>query len=477
MTGAEYQKLLTYMHGKKPFFTEYLTRLVRIPSVRGTAEPRAPYGRMCAEVLHETESLYRENGFDAELNAEDGYLRVHWGEGSRSVGLFAHADVVPAGGDWTLAAPFSAEVRDGFMIGRGTGDNKAGIVISLAAAMAIRDLGIPFSSRLVLFTGSNEESGMGDLKRFLEKEGQPDYSLVPDAAFPVYRGERGLLHFWAVGRESFDTVEDFSGGEVFNIVLGDASVRLKNGVTMNSAAYQDFSAEDGFRIRLTGEPVISAHGIPKHAALPEGSRNAGFMLAEKLSGWSGISGHDRSLFASIASLYGDWGEGLGIKHMDPDFGRLTAANGIVRLEEGKPNISFDVTYGISIDKASMINTIQQRLDSLGFDFRPVKDSPGFIMGKDHPFLNDILSVYSACTGIQNPASYLNSGGTYARYLKNALSVGDTVWKDPPFPLTAGHGGCHQPDEFVSLDGVAEAAAILTAMVICADKTDRCDKSL
>lgn len=67
------------------------------------------------------------------------------------------------------------------MISRGALDDKSGIVCSLLAAMAIRDLGIPFSSGLLMVTENNEESGMGGIKRFVREQPRPSASIIADA--------------------------------------------------------------------------------------------------------------------------------------------------------------------------------------------------------------------------------------------------------------------------------------------------------
>ena len=71
-----------------------LKELVRIPSVRGEAEERAPFGKECARILKHIRDSYDKNGFETELDADGGYLLSYFGKGEKSLGLFAHADVV-----------------------------------------------------------------------------------------------------------------------------------------------------------------------------------------------------------------------------------------------------------------------------------------------------------------------------------------------------------------------------------------------
>ena len=89
--------------------------------------------------------------------------------GQRRVLLYAHHDVQPPGDAalWT-SPPFEATERDGRLYGRGTGDDKAGVLTHLAALRALRrvvgdDLGIG----LTLFVEGEEEYGSKSFTQFL----------------------------------------------------------------------------------------------------------------------------------------------------------------------------------------------------------------------------------------------------------------------------------------------------------------------
>ena len=66
-----------------------------------------------------------------------GNLFARWGDKghARTFGFNGHTDVVPLGkrADWT-ADPFGAEIRDGFLYGRGATDMKSGVAAFAAAA-------------------------------------------------------------------------------------------------------------------------------------------------------------------------------------------------------------------------------------------------------------------------------------------------------------------------------------------------------
>ena len=100
------EKICEYVIARKSEIVETLKELLRIPSVRGEAEEEAPFGKECARALEYTKALYEKYGFDTELDADGGYLLSYYGGGEKSLGLFSHADVVPASDDWTVTSPF-----------------------------------------------------------------------------------------------------------------------------------------------------------------------------------------------------------------------------------------------------------------------------------------------------------------------------------------------------------------------------------
>ena len=107
-----------------------LKEFIKIPSVRGETEGEYPYGKNCAETLEFAKRLYEMDGFETELNQKGGYLLSYFGEGDKTLGIFSHADVVAVSNDWVLTTPFEPIEKDGFLVGRGTLDDKSGVIAS-----------------------------------------------------------------------------------------------------------------------------------------------------------------------------------------------------------------------------------------------------------------------------------------------------------------------------------------------------------
>ena len=434
-----------YIDSHKSEIVEILKELIRIPSVRGEADEGAPFGKDCARALEYTNALYKENGFECELDAEGGYLLSCFGEGEKSLGIFAHSDVVPAGEGWTLTQPFEPKEVDGFIVGRGATDDKSATVLSLYCAKIIKELKLPFSSRLICFTGSNEESGMEDIRAYVKKHTAPDFSLVCDTAFPIYRGNKGILRFVATQTQPMKEVTDFYGGSAFNVVLGEAKATVH-------------------------KKIFTEKGISRHAALPESSLNAAYLLSKKLSEQDEICEEDRDAMLFISSVTEKYyGEIYGIENTDKDFGRLTVTSGIVNMKDGRVSLSFDMRYDVSVNIEEAKSNITAFFNDNGWSVEYVHEAAPFIIDEHNPYIKSCLKVYREFSGDREAVTYVNAGGTYARYLPCAAEIGTSFGGGRPDALPSGHGSVHQPDECISIDGFLNAIELTTLMLLECDK--------
>lgn len=135
-----------------------LADLVRINSVNPEIDPQGP-GE--SEIADRTEHALAEIGLEvARHEPEPGRPSVVGrlpgaGDG-RSLMLNAHYDTV---GVADMAAPFSAEVRDGRLYGRGSYDMKGSLAACIAAARALRKAGLALAGDLLIAAVADEEYG------------------------------------------------------------------------------------------------------------------------------------------------------------------------------------------------------------------------------------------------------------------------------------------------------------------------------
>lgn len=120
-------------------------------------------------------------------------LFARWGHG-KTFGFNGHTDVVPVGNleDWSVD-PFGAEIRDGFLYGRGATDMKSGVAAFAAAAIDFVEE-MPPDGSVVLAITSDEEGPAKDgtvaLLDWMQAQGERmDHCLVGEPTCPNVLGE------------------------------------------------------------------------------------------------------------------------------------------------------------------------------------------------------------------------------------------------------------------------------------------------
>ena len=141
-------------------------------------------------------------------------LVARWGDkgAARTFGFNGHTDVVPPGdpADWSVD-PFSGDLRDGWMYGRGATDMKSGVAAFVAAAIDLVEQTPPDGAILITITGDEEgdaQDGTRAILDWMASEGEAmSVCLVgeptcPDALGQMMKiGRRGSMtaHFTATG--------------------------------------------------------------------------------------------------------------------------------------------------------------------------------------------------------------------------------------------------------------------------------------
>lgn len=172
-----------------------LSRLVRIPSVSWAAFDPAHVqasAEAVAELAEQTGVFESVTISRAKLGASDelgqpAVLATRKARGGKpTILLYAHHDVQPPGKDeeWETS-PFEPTVKGDRLYGRGTADDKAGVIAHIAAIRALVDtVGPDFDLGLALFIEGEEEWGSGSFANFLEQhreELSSDVIVVADS--------------------------------------------------------------------------------------------------------------------------------------------------------------------------------------------------------------------------------------------------------------------------------------------------------
>ena len=120
--------------------------------------------------------------YDATPENHTAALIVRWPAAgkpkAKPVLLMAHMDVVEAKAeDWSLD-PFTLTERDGYFYGRGSSDDKMGVVAVTTALLKLKAEGFrPKRDLIVFFTGDEETTGIGALK------GATEWRALTDAEY------------------------------------------------------------------------------------------------------------------------------------------------------------------------------------------------------------------------------------------------------------------------------------------------------
>lgn len=442
------EKIDQWMDAHQDQMLEDLRQLVAIPSVSQAQEGQHPFGEGCANVLDHALELSEKHGFLTEnYDYYCGSCRMQGqGEKRKLIGLFSHLDVVPVGdtSKWTYG-PWNCTQQGDFLVGRGVGDNKGPAMAAFYALRFFQEEKIPLQNDVLLYFGCSEETGMADIQYFCEHGPIPDFSLVPDNDFPVCFGEKGIFRFTAAAPAQGNLL-NFTAGQVVNVVP-DLAQAVISGI---SAVQMRPFCEEGIDLEETAEGLkVTAHGLSRHAAFPEGSCNAVHLLADALARSGLLTGSCRGAVEGLAHFTSNYyGETTGIPFQDEASGRLTCVGSVVRLEDGCLRVRFDTRYPVTVQGEQVKTSLRAYLESKGYQLEDFGDDPPAYVPKDHPAIPLLCEISDHVLG-RHLEPYTTGGGTYARHLPNAVGFGPGI-KDMPVPFPDGKGHGHQPDECISI---------------------------
>jgi putative selenium metabolism hydrolase len=223
-------------------YTDYtagnLSKLVQIRSL-STGEK---------SVAEELMRQMQEAGFDEVRLDGLGSVIGRIGKGSRILCFDGHIDTVDVGNpaNWSFD-PFSGEIKEGYVYGRGTVDQKGGPAAFVTAGRILKD--IAFNRDLTIyFTGTVMEEDCDGLcwKYLVEEEKiRPDFIVITEPTnLNIYRGHRGRMEIEI----------EFRGVSSH----GSAPERGKNAVYMASRACLEI---EKLNERLRSDPFLGKGSV------------------------------------------------------------------------------------------------------------------------------------------------------------------------------------------------------------------------
>lgn len=415
--------------------------------------------KQCADLMLELGQNY---GFDSE---NDDYYCVsvlHRGKTDKELGILGHMDVVPAGNGWHYE-PFRAVEREGYVIGRGSSDNKGPTIMSLYVLRCIRELGIPLRHTLRLIVGFNEESGMKDVEHYLQGHQPPDYTLICDGGWAMCIGEKGILTADLVQPLGPGSILAMEGGVASNSVPDTAWARLAD---VPQATLERLRAEcpEAEVENAARGVIVRARGRAAHALAPQEGENAIYKLLRLLCEYKLTDEAARKKLEVLrAALCDDYGTGLHIACEDELSGKTTCVGGMLRLQGGMLRQSINVRYAIRQDQEKMLAALRARCKSLGVGLENLAYSPPRYTPPELPVPKLLLETCREFLG-RRYEPYVMGGGTHARKFPNALPYGPGIMNFVnPF------GSPHGIDEAVCLKHLTDAIKVYVVALLRLDR--------
>lgn len=401
------------------------------------------------------------------------------------LGLVVHGDVQPVDEEAWSFKPFEGIVKDGYIYGRGTADDKGPLVQALLAMQSIKERGPRKRTHTIrLLVGSDEESTNLDIDEYLKGHKPPDYSLELDSDFPVDVGEKAwqaLTVTTAIAprgdasqsSQPYEVI-DLKAGLATSIVPDHAEITLRwlRGDADWSALTASLPKREGYPIawqedRAARTLHIVAYGKSAHAGENlEGGRNALVSLARALEGKLPPSGARDLLDFARQSGQDFYGTGLGITDNDPVWGRYAVNVATIKMDENDPAkrvLTINIRRIPPRTGPQLEAHLRQVVDEFNASHGSSLVEGGFFA--DEPLAFDpqakivkrLLRNYAAATGEPNPKPAISGGGTYAKRLPNSIAFG--MWfPGKPYPG-------HDLDERVPLEDLHRGTRVLIRTLV------------
>jgi succinyl-diaminopimelate desuccinylase len=177
-----------------------LAEMVKVPSDNPPGDCARPAERAAAlleqlgfavERHQVPDDLVRAHGLVSAVNL---IVRERFGAGP-ILALNAHGDVVPPG-DGCTVDPYGAEIRNGWMYGRGVAVSKSDFATYAYALLALKSVGIPLAGTAELHLTYDEEAGGTIGPKWLLEQGlaRPDFAISAGFSYGIVTAHNGCLH-------------------------------------------------------------------------------------------------------------------------------------------------------------------------------------------------------------------------------------------------------------------------------------------
>lgn len=339
--------------------TETLRELVAIPTfnIDGVPQYKNPEFLKIAEKIQGLAKAFNLNFRNIDNRVYEISLE---GTGDEVVGIHAHADVVPVTPenwvleDGTRLDPFKVTLIGDRMYGRGTEDDKNGIVVALYAMKIIKEEKLPLARNFKLLVDTTEETSGDAIPYYFERNPTPNYNLALDGGYPVVIAEKGYGTVMATfARRTAEgkgaEMTGLTGGLATNQIPStsvatfktDTPAELVASLQQAGAAY---AKANGGNFQVTAKVVdkdvqLTVTGVSAHSSEPESGVNPVARMLDFINSLDGKIALKHNAFTDGARYAADnWGldylgNKLGIGFADAFMGPLTTSPTFVGVDD------------------------------------------------------------------------------------------------------------------------------------------------
>ncbi|MGX1175196.1 dipeptidase [Pseudomonas sp. R151218B TE3479] len=466
--------------------TETLKELVAIPTFRkdGVAQHENPEFLKIADKIKSLAEAFKLNFRNIDNRVYEISLE---GSGDEVVGIHAHADVVPVTPqnwvlkDGTRLDPFKVTLVGDRMYGRGTEDDKNGIVVALYAMKIIKEEKLPLARNFKLLVDTTEETTGDAIPYYFERNPTPNYNLALDGGYPVVIAEKGygtvMANFarrTAQGKGAQITA--LTGGLATNQIpstsvatfTGDKPAKLAADLLK---AATDYAKRNGgnFEVgtQVVGKDVqLTFTGVSAHSSEPESGINPVARMLDFINGLDGKVALKHNHITDAARYAADnWGldylgSKLGIGFSDAFMGPLTASLTFVGMDEK----TFKLAVNLRVPVGKPTEAIKTDIaDKLAAWSKKSKVAVAFDYSIDEPMYRNpegewvkaLLAVASENLGMEHKYG-TSAGATSVHDLPNGVQFGLAM---PDVKYTG-----HNDNEFKTVEQFLLDLQIVTEMM-------------
>ncbi len=465
---------------------ETLRELVEIPTfnVDGVPQYQNPEFLKIADKIQALAKAFNLNFRNIDNRVYEISLE---GSGDEVVGIHAHADVVPVTPenwvlkDGTKLDPFKVTLIGDRMYGRGTEDDKNGIVVAMYAMKVIKEEKLPLARQFKLLVDTTEETSGDAIPYYFEHNPTPQYNLALDGGYPVVIAEKGYGTVMATfprrkGEGSGAEIVAMTGGMATNQI---PSASVATFVTAQpaelAASLQKAGAEYAKRnggdfevaAKVEGKDVkLTVTGVSAHSSEPESGINPVARMLELIHSVDGKIALKHNHITDAARYASDnWGLDylggkLGVGFADDFMGPLTTSLTFV----GQDDKAFKLAVNLRVPKGKSPETLKKEIaDKLSAWDKHSKVAVDFTYSIAEPMYRNpegewvkaLLAVATENLGMEHKFG-TSAGATSVHELPNGVQFG---LARPEVKYTG-----HTDNEFKTVDQFLLDLQIVTEMM-------------